>query len=207
MESQPEPGSRRLWVTGAAAALGAVLLAVSLRIEPGSPWFYPSTLALAAVWAGGALISGPLHLGRLGEQRPVVPALIVGAGLSLIFVLGGLVIREVPFFADRVSAVLAYAVQGSGLLVLVVTVVNGVAEEMFFRGALFRVIPRHPVLVTAVVYALVTLATGNLMLAFAALVLGLVVGRQREITGGLLAPAITHVTWSVTMLYALPALF
>lgn len=194
-------------MTAATAVLGAVMLSISLRIEPGNSWFYPAALALAAIWAVGALASGPLHLGRLGDNRPVVPALLVGAALSLIFVLGGLVIREVPFLADYVSAVLAYAIQGSGLLVLVVTLVNGVAEEMFFRGALFHVVPRYPVLITAVAYALVTLASGNLVLAFAALVIGVIVGLQRQVTGGLLAPAITHVTWSVTMLYALPAMF
>ncbi|WP_067432835.1 CPBP family intramembrane glutamic endopeptidase [Nocardioides jensenii] len=207
MESHTEPGRRRLRVTVGTAALGAVLLAVSLRIEPGSAWFYPSTLALAAVWAAGAWASGPLHLGRVGAERPVLPALVVGGGLSLVFVTGALVIRELPVLADRVAAVLEYAAQGSVPLVLTVTVVNGVAEEMFFRGALYEAVPWHPVLVTAAAYALVTLVTGNPMLAFAALVLGLVVGRQRQISGGLLAPAITHVTWSVTMLYVLPWLF
>ncbi|HEY9565942.1 MAG TPA: CPBP family glutamic-type intramembrane protease [Nocardioides sp.] len=198
---------RRLRVTAATAAVGAVLLAISLRIEPGSGWFYPSTLALAVVWGVGAWLSGPLHLGRVGTERPVLPALIVGAALASVFVVGGLVVREIGFLADRVADVLAYAAQGSGLLVLVVTVVNGVAEEMFFRGALYDVVPHHRVLITAVAYAMVTVVTGNLMLAFAALLLGLVVGRQREVSGGLLAPAITHVTWSVAMLYALPALF
>ena len=45
------------------------------------------------------------------------------------------------------------------------------------------------------------------MLGFAAILLGVVVGLQRRATGGILAPILTHLVWSVTMLYALPAIF
>ena len=45
------------------------------------------------------------------------------------------------------------------------------------------------------------------MLAFAAAILGTVVGLQRRASGGILAPILTHVTWSLTMLLALPAIF
>jgi hypothetical protein len=55
-----------------------------------------------------------------------------------------------------------------------------------------------------VVYALVTAASGVALLTFAALVLGWVTGLQRRVTGGVLAPVITHLTWSVGMLVLLP---
>jgi membrane protease YdiL (CAAX protease family) len=45
------------------------------------------------------------------------------------------------------------------------------------------------------------------MLGFAAVVLGAVVGLQRRASGGILAPILTHVTWSLSMLFALPVLF
>jgi uncharacterized protein len=45
------------------------------------------------------------------------------------------------------------------------------------------------------------------MLAFAAMLLGLLVGLERRATGGIQAPIITHVLWSVSMLFVLPALF
>jgi uncharacterized protein len=45
------------------------------------------------------------------------------------------------------------------------------------------------------------------MLAFAAVLLGVLVGLQRRATGGIQAPIITHVVWSVTMLLVLPAIF
>jgi membrane protease YdiL (CAAX protease family) len=45
------------------------------------------------------------------------------------------------------------------------------------------------------------------MLAFAAVLLGALVGLERRATGGVQAPIITHVVWSLTMLLALPAIF
>ncbi|WP_203337487.1 CPBP family intramembrane glutamic endopeptidase [Nocardioides limicola] len=198
---------RRAAATVVTAIVGAILLGVSLRAEPGSAAFYVGSVALAAVWAGGAVASGPLHLGRTRDRRPVIPALLVGGLLSGFFIVGALVVREIPWLAERVVDVMTYAVVGVGPLVVVIALVNGVAEEMYFRGALYDAVPRHPVLVTTLVYTLATLVTGNPLLAFAAFLLGLVVGQQRKISGGLLAPAITHVTWSMTMLFVLPALF
>ncbi len=60
---------------------------------------------------------------------------------------------------------------------------------------------------TTVAYTLATAATGNVMLAFAAVLLGVVVGLERRASGGILAPILTHCTWSLTMLFALPLVF
>ncbi|WP_341351056.1 hypothetical protein [Nocardioides convexus] len=60
---------------------------------------------------------------------------------------------------------------------------------------------------TSIAYVLATLATGNVMLAFAAIILGVVVGLERRASGGILGPVITHCSRSLTMLFALPALF
>jgi hypothetical protein len=51
------------------------------------------------------------------------------------------------------------------------------------------------------------LATGNVMLVFAAVLLAVVVGLERRASGGILGPALTHVTWSAAMLFVLPAIF
>jgi membrane protease YdiL (CAAX protease family) len=130
--------------------------------------------------------------------------LLIGLGLAAVFVAGALVVREIPPLLTQVRHVTAYA--DASLAVLAVTVVNGIAEELFFRGALYAATPRHQVAVTTVAYAIATAATGNVMLAFAAILLGVVVGLERRATGGILAPIITHLTWSVTMLYVLPAI-
>lgn len=195
-------------MTAGFVVLGAAVLGLSLRIEPGSAWFYPATLLLAGVWAVGAFASGPLHLGRISLRdelvRPWATPIGIGLGLAAVFVGGALVVRDIPVLGDQVSSVLDYADQGSLSLLVAITLVNGVAEELFFRGAAYAAIPRHPVLWTSVAYPLATLASGNLMLSFAAVLLGVVVGLERRASGGILAPVLTHVTWSLAMLLILP---
>ena len=202
---------RRQLVTVGFLVLGGAVLGYSLRIDPGSNAFYVGTLVLAAVWTVGALVSGRLHLGRIARgrahARPVVAPVLLGLLLAGLFVAGGLVVREIEPLDRQVRSVLEFADQGSIALLLLVTVVNGIAEELFFRGAAYAAIPRHPVAWTTLAYIVATLATGNVMLAFAAVLLGAVCGLQRRASGGVLAPILTHVTWSAVMLFALPAIF
>jgi len=205
---------RRQLVTIGFVLLGAVVLGFSLRIDPGSRWFYPATLLLASVWAVGAVASGPLHLGRIPfrdrQSRPVVTPILLGLLLGGVFVLGAFLVRTLDFLSGlegQVIKVIDYADQGSLPIILVITTLNGIAEELFFRGAAYAAITVHPVLWTTIAYTVATLATGNVMLSFAAVLLGLVVGLERRASGGILAPILTHVAWSTTMLFALPLVF
>lgn len=202
---------RRQLVCVGVFVLGAVLLGVALRIPPGDDAFLWSSLALSTLWLVGGLVAGPLHLGFVadGERtvRPVVPAVVVGLALAGVFCLGGLLVRDVPWLGEQVRSVLEHGTHGAGAAVLAVTVLTGVAEEVFFRGAVYAAVPRRPLLVTTVAYVAATLATGNVMLGFAAIVLGVVVGLQRRASGGILAPILTHVTWSVVLYFALPQIF
>jgi membrane protease YdiL (CAAX protease family) len=199
-------------ITAVFVVIGAAVLGWSIRIDAGESTFYVATLILAATWTVGAFASGPLHLGRVAggderSRRPVVGAVVLGLALAAVFVVGALVVRQIPVVDRQVSSVLGHADQGVAPLLLVITVVNGIAEELFFRGALYAASPRHPVVVSTLAYVVATLATGNFMLVFAAILLGVVVGLERRASGGVLAPVLTHVTWSVAMLYALPLLF
>ncbi|UUZ61233.1 CPBP family intramembrane glutamic endopeptidase [Nocardioides sp. B-3] len=191
--------------------VGGAVLGWSLRLEPGSDTFYVATATLAVVWTLGAVASGPLHPGRIPRDsthaRPVVAPILLALLLAAVFVVGGLVVREIEVPDRQVRSVLDFADRGSIPLLLVITIVNGIAEELFFRGAAFAAIPRHPVAWTTLAYFVATPATGNVMLAFAAILLGLLCGLQRRASGGVLAPILTHVTRSVTMLFALPAIF
>jgi len=105
--------------------------------------------------------------------------------------------------------VLSKAQAGPTALVLVIAIVNAVAEEIFFRGALLTALPsatvgiRRAALVTAV-YILVTAASLNVALVLAAGVMGTLLMIERLATGGTLAPALTHVTWSILMILAFP---
>jgi membrane protease YdiL (CAAX protease family) len=202
---------RRRIVVAVVLVVGATLLGFSLAIKPGDTSFYLLTLAVAATWTVGGLLSGPLHLGhelfRGALRRPVLTPLVIGLIAAGVFVLGALVIREIGPLRDYVVSVLEHARKGNLALIAVVTIVNGIAEEVFFRGALFAAIGRRrPVVISTAVYALATVATANPMLVFAAATLGAVLGLQRRASGGILAPIITHVTWSTDMLFALPPL-
>lgn len=202
---------RRRVVTALTLVIGSVVLAATLRIEPGNDLFYVGALALAAVWITGGLAAGRLHVGwahtrESGVARPVVQPVVLALLAVAVFLAGAVLVGQVPWLAGRVDDVLDHARYGSLSLIWGVTVITGVGEELFFRGALFAAVGRrHAVAVTTLVYGLATAATGNLVLALAALVLGLLTGAQRRVTGGVLAPIITHVIWSSSMLLLLPS--
>src|SRR4051794_30429213 len=92
---------RRQVVAAVVVVIGALVLAYSLNLESGSSWFYVATLVLAGVWAVGAFASGPLPLGRVGidetaAARPIIQPILVGLGLSAVFVVGAFVIKLIP---------------------------------------------------------------------------------------------------------------
>ena len=211
-DEPPSTVRRRRVVVVVVLAIGAALLGFSLTRKPGDESFYWLTLALAAVWAVGALGSGPLHLGsvrfRGRDQRPVIAGAVIGLLLGGVFVVGGLVAREIPPVRDYVVSVLEFTNFGALWFVVLITVVNGVAEEMFFRGSLYTALGKfHPEVASTLVYAVAVLATGNPMLAFSGIVLGAVCAFERRITGGVLAPMLTHFFWGLVMVLALPPVF
>ena len=203
---------RRRIVALSTLLLGAVCLALTLRMDQASPYFTLATVGVACIWFVGSFASGKLHAGRISVagqmRRPIWPPLILGAILATVFVLGAFITRQIPPLAEQANSVLVFAEENSLLLLAVATLINGIAEEFFFRGALYAAVkePRQ-VLVTTIAYVVATLLTGNVMLAFAAGVIGVVTGLQRRATGGLVAPIITHLTWSMTMLFVLPLIF
>jgi membrane protease YdiL (CAAX protease family) len=204
---------RRRIVVAVVLVIGAALLGYSLTRPPGDDSFYWLTLGLAGVWAVGALVSGPLHLGcirfRGRNQRPFITGTAVGLALGAAFVVGGLIAREIPGVREYITRVLEFADYGPLLLVTFITVINGVAEEMFFRGAVYTALGRHyPIIISTVLYVIATSATtGNPMLGFAAIILGTVCALERRVTGGVLAPMLTHFFWGLVLVLALPPIF
>ena len=208
----PSVVRRRRVVVCVVLVAGAALMAYSLNRRPGDSSFYWLTLSLAAVWTLGALASGPLHLGSITwrgrNQRPVLTGTAVGLVLGGVFLAGGLVVRNIPAVAERITRVLEFTNYGPLLLILLIALVNGGAEELFFRGALYTALGGfHPVAISTLLYAVATSVSGNPMLGFAALVLGTVCALQRRATGGVLAPVLTHVVWGLIMVLALPPIF
>ncbi|MGE2815514.1 CPBP family intramembrane glutamic endopeptidase [Mycobacterium heidelbergense] len=203
---------RRRVVVGITLVIGAAVLGFSMRRHPGESSFYWLTLALAAVWFVGGFTSGPLHLGgicwRGRNQRPVISGTTIGLALGAVFVLGGFIAREIPPVAGLINRVLAFAHHGSLWAIVAITLINGVAEEVFFRGALYSALGRHhPAVISTLLYTAAIMASGNAVLGFAAIVLGTVCALERRASGGVLAPILTHLVWGLIVVLALPPLF
>lgn len=199
---------RRRIVTAVTLVVGTALLASTLRTAPGSGWFSALGFLAAVAWIAGGVLSGPIPLrpGRPAAWRTVaLPALAVGVVAFLSFLAADLVGQQLPWIADALTSVLDQADAGPRLLVLAVALVNGVGEEVFFRGALLAALePRRPALTATIVYVLVTAATGNIALVAAAAAMGTIFSLERLSTRSILAPIVTHLSWSTLMLFLLP---
>ncbi|MDN5851729.1 MAG: CPBP family intramembrane metalloprotease [Actinomycetia bacterium] len=197
----------------AAGLTGAALLGVSLSSPPGSSRFYVLTTAVAGTWTAGALASGPLHRGWIQSRdesfrRPVVVPILTGVAAFGLFYGGALVVRRVPILGDAVTRIMRFADDGASPLVLMTVCANGAAEEVFFRGALYSAIGADgPVLKSALAYTAATSATRNPALVLASALMGTLLGLQRRASGGIQAPTLTHLTWSLLMLRYIPPLF
>ncbi len=212
-EESPEVRRKRRRVVIGTSVVGASLLGAGLNTRPGSNAFYGTTLAVAGIYTAGGFASGPLHLGWVQLQdrslkRPLVTPLATGVGAFGVFYAGAHLVRLVPPLGRAVASILQFADEGDQRLVALTTLSNGVAEEIFFRGAVYATLEKHqPVLSSTAVYMIATIPTRNPMLVFAAGLMGGLWGAQRRSTNGLAAPVLTHLTWSSLMLRYLPRVF
>jgi membrane protease YdiL (CAAX protease family) len=198
---------RRRIAVGVTLAVGTTLLAGTLRATPGSRSFFLFGLGAAASWIVGAAVSGPLplHPLRPTAHHGVPPALVLALLTFLGFWAADAVGHHLPYVSTALHNVLTRADKGPVVVVLAVTLVNGLGEELFFRGALFAAVgTRRPVLSSTIIYVAVTVATGNIALVAAAAVMGTLFARQRAHTGSILASTVTHLGWATLMLLALP---
>lgn len=202
---------RRRVVVGVVLLAGAVLSGFSMTRRPGELGLYWLTLALAAVWVLGALVSGPVHLGgicwRGRHQRPVISGTVIGLLLGGVFVAGGLIAREIGPVSGAITRVLQLADHRT-LVVVPLALANAIGEEMYFRGGLYTALGRHyPVTISTIVYVGASMTSANPMLGFAAVILGTVCAWERRCTGGVLASVLTHVMWSLVVVLGLAPLF
>jgi uncharacterized protein len=198
-------------VVVATLVLGTAALAATLAAPRGSAAFTALGVLVAAVWLAGSAIAGPPALGPGPgpggpARRQVLGAAALGAAAFLAFVGAELVARRIPVLDDAVDSILSRADAGPLAVVLAVALLNGAAEEVFFRGTLLDALPgRHRAVLATAVYVAVTAATGNLALVLAAVAMGTLLMVQRLATGTVLGPIVTHLTWSVLMLLAFPS--
>jgi uncharacterized protein len=199
---------RRRVVTAVTLVVGTGLLASTLHARPGSDWFLALGFLAAGAWIAGGLLSGPIPLrpDRPAAGRTVaLPALAVGVIAFLGFLAADLIGQHLPWISGALTGILDQADTGPRALVLAVALVNGVAEEIFFRGALLAALERRrPALVATIIYVLVTAATGNVALVVAAAVMGTIFTLERLSTRSILAPIVTHLSWSTLALLFLP---
>jgi hypothetical protein len=198
---------------GAAGLGAAALLRSSFAARAGSARFYLLTASLAGTWTAGALGAGPVpwrgDRWRTGPGNPsrslIVVPVATGAATFAVFYSAARIARRHRTLRRAIASVLRYADAGSTPLVVLIACGSAVAEEMFFRGALWA--GSRPLRTTTLAYAASTAAAGNPALVLAGVITSVIFGWQRDATGGVLAPAVTHVTWSVLMLRYLPPLF
>lgn len=204
-------GARRnRGIAAATGVTGAVLLYLGVQVEPGDASFYIFTFALAIIWVIGSLLTARSRtFGSIAEgkwRHDVGWGLAGGLSLLVVFLLGAGVVARIDFLAAPVEELLAHARFGALPVVTAITMVNGVTEEIFFRGALHESLgggPMRRLVGTSLIYTIVTAASGIPLLALAALSMGLLAGWLRQRTGALLAPIIAHLTWSLGMLFLL----
>jgi membrane protease YdiL (CAAX protease family) len=199
-----EARRRRLIVSVVTLIVGTTLLGVSLQSPAGGTEFYVTAAVLAAVWLVGGLLAGPQQLGER-SARSIAWPILIGVLAFGVFALGAVIVSGIGPLHHAVNDVVRRADHGSRALVVAITVVNGIAEEVFFRGAFYRLLhPRMAALWTTVCYVIVTAAAGNVMLVLAAALMGTIWALERRATGGILASALTHITWSVLVIFLLP---
>jgi membrane protease YdiL (CAAX protease family) len=209
-------GIRRSWLTPgqlvtAAGVGGTALLGVSFSAGTGSPQFYLLTAALASTWTAGAAAYGPIPAGRAGRERglrPYVEPVLTGVGTFGLFYAIARLARHNPPLNRAISSVFRYVHEGSTGLVLLTAGVNAVAEELYFRGAVWDMLgDSRPLALTSAVYTASTAASRNLSLVLGGAATSLIFGAQRARSGGVVAPAVAHLTWSVLMVTCLAPLF
>ena len=200
-------GRRRSLTVVVTLVVGSVLLAATLRAPSGSTSFFVIGFLVAGTWIAGSLISGPIPLeaNRSSRLCLALRGLALGGVAFLAFLVAYLLGRHVPLISSALHTILTKADAGPVALVLAVALLNGLGEELFFRGALFDVLgSRNPIVSSLVVYVAVTATVGNIALIVAALVMGIIFTLQRARTGGILASTMTHLCWSTLMVLAFP---
>ena len=200
-------GRRRSRTVVVTLLVGTVLLAATLRAPSGSIAFFVIGFLVGGTWIAGSLISEPIPLEAIPSSRLglMLQGLLLGGVAFSAFLVAYLLGRHLPLISSALHSVLTKADSGPVALVLAVALLNGLGEELFFRGALFDALGSHnPVASSLVVYVAVTATTGNIALIVAAIVMGIIFTLQRARSGGILASTLTHLSWSALMVLAFP---
>lgn len=197
------------WLVLLPCVLGALGLFLARRSGDGTPGFYALTVVTAVIYAAAWWVWGDRGAFRNAGAGDVARGAAVGAALAVVFMLGALVVRCIPFLAEPVHELLSMPSAGGWAPTVAVLIINGIGEELVYRGAVpHQLRGRFSELgvgaLSTLLYCVVTIAMGVPLLVFAAGVLGAVCFFEASRTRGLLSPVAVHLTWSTTMLVAMP---
>lgn len=193
-------------------SIGSFLLHKTFQEESTGDRFYWYSLGLALAWSLGwaflrAYTSDEHDTRRLTSWRySIWLSLLIGGAFACICLAGAFIIADQEIFAAGIAGAASKA-DSRPVLVLGIAMITGAAEELFFRIGLMRLWnSNYAVLASAVLYSLVTLATGNLALVLAAFLLGIVSGFSYRRTRAWFTPIIIHGLWSIALIGIFPLL-
>jgi len=157
-------------------------------------WFYGAMAIAAVLWRTGIYGEPIFFASTESENQPVAWLANLGLGVAVglaVVLLSGIATR-VTKWGDELARAMAETLGPiSTPDAILLAVASGMAEEMFFRGALQ---PRVGLVVATVLFAAVHFVPRREFppwTAFA-LVVGIVFGLMFEATGNLLAPIVAH---------------
>ena len=193
------------------AVLGAVGLFTSARTEAGSPEFYAATFFTAAVWFLTWLAWGNRRCFSGQALRETARGLALGLTLIVLFILGALIVRFIPFLAGPVSDLLDNMRHGSVPITLATLIINGLGEELFFRDVARRqfsdsLSPTPAIITQLALYISVTAAMGIPLLLVASVLIGGAAALEDRRADNLISATTLHLVWSLGMAFVLPIL-
>lgn len=188
--------------------LGTAFLHLTFRVGYDTALFYRFSLVLGACWVAVGIAGRALGDGLTGAERaPLGRAVGIGAvggfAVGVVSIIGAWVLSLVPWTADLIVSVLGPIGAENFTPVFITAVLVGAAEELAFRGGVFALFRRRPVLWSTVLYAIVTCATINPALVVATVVVGVPFAWLRARTGRVAAAVTAHVVWTTVTLSVL----
>lgn len=137
--------------------------------------------------------------------------LVSALGLYIVFMIGNIVSRYVfPFAGRGIDDIYAFKTGVSKTrILLLMTLIIGPGEELFWRGFLQRRLqsgqgPLTGCLLATAVYTLIHAGSGNPVLVLAAGVCGLFWGFLYLRTGSIFINVVSHTAWDIAIFILLP---
>jgi uncharacterized protein len=213
-----EPSATRPLILAATAAVPAALFIALFRFRRAGPLDFWWGMGLNIVLAVGFGLAADSGYGqrlkadlRSGLPRKLVFGVLSAAVLYASFAAGRLVVLMLFPFASAGIAAVYRLKQGAGTLriVLLLGLLIGPGEEVYWRGFLQErtsalLGPGKGFWLTALLYALVHMASGNVMLVLAAGVCGLFWGLTYRIFRSPILNAVSHTVWDLAVFVIWP---